>query len=711
MSYVKTTWKTGDTVTAEKLNNAEQGIAQNAHDIETINDSIEDLSADANELKNTLTLNSNELFDEVSEVGITTTIADFKLNDSGYRISDANYTITTHRVFAGDVIKVVSGHKFQFQNTTTVTTSGTLYRIGNTYGAGTYYLTVPAGATYVVLSTPDASEAKVYKVKSAIGSVADNLDALSDSTDTRFEEVSTMIGCKPIEYLKGTYIEATSPITFTGGHPYQNAGSTAFMSAYVACSEGDVFTVSGYNTTSTIRVWLFCDANGAILSAANPSTDITNEVITAPANAAWLCINSKRLTDASYIGKLVNQQIEDAVEPIDRVAEKNLSAIYNAYASDIADIPCAESAVSARVAIDVNVPTFLAGNGYIVYAPIVAGTKIRIKKEQTAVCIVCFTATTPAAGTAITHYSIFTGLENTNIVAESQSGDEYVAVYSSTSITADNVSFYYSQSARGTVELIPQLDAHMVNLLKYRPVGRVSKAYIALSCDDGIEPLATYTLPRIKYWSEHYGKDIPLHMALFDNSPVFANAEYTALIKDMCENHDCSIGIHGPSPFTSYTSVTELYAFLKKQEQAIIDKTGVTPTSVIYPHSAYNDKIMTMCGSWYGICGASGTDASPYTYKDDQNLYMYVGEKSNCYEVYRLSIKDTRIGSAAGAQRIIDYAIANNLIICPYFHDIDFTEYSEETNNFNKAMLDAYIQYGMEKGVEFVNFGDIPKLL
>ena len=47
MSYVKTTWQTGDIVTAEKLNNAEQGIAQNAHD-------IEDLSADTTYLKNTL---------------------------------------------------------------------------------------------------------------------------------------------------------------------------------------------------------------------------------------------------------------------------------------------------------------------------------------------------------------------------------------------------------------------------------------------------------------------------------------------------------------------------------------------------------------------------------------------------------------------------------------------------------------------------------
>ena len=40
-------WYDGDIVTSGGLNNMEQGIAQNAHDIETINDSIEDLSADA----------------------------------------------------------------------------------------------------------------------------------------------------------------------------------------------------------------------------------------------------------------------------------------------------------------------------------------------------------------------------------------------------------------------------------------------------------------------------------------------------------------------------------------------------------------------------------------------------------------------------------------------------------------------------------------
>jgi hypothetical protein len=41
MSYEKTTWQTGDTVTAEKLNNAEQGIAQNAHDIEDLQGALD----------------------------------------------------------------------------------------------------------------------------------------------------------------------------------------------------------------------------------------------------------------------------------------------------------------------------------------------------------------------------------------------------------------------------------------------------------------------------------------------------------------------------------------------------------------------------------------------------------------------------------------------------------------------------------------------
>ena len=501
----------------------------------------------------------------------------WKLTDDGYRVADANYQILRFRVFAGDTVKVVSDHKWQFQTSTTVTASGTLYRVGRTRGTGTFYLKVPETVTYVVLTTPiSGSEAHTYKVK-------------------------------------------------------------------------------------------------------------------------------------------VTSDIEEAVEEIAEAkadSESNFSAVLNAYTSQVSDIQYPGSVTHITIGIDTETPKFTTGSQHALVIPIVSGTSIRVTKPQTVYCTAAFTTAYPAPEVAITHLTKMNGIENKTFVAESLPTDNYLVIYThTTEISVSDCTFAYSQTARGTVELLPQLDWRMINLLKYRPVGKVSKAYIALSCDDGHNSLATYTIPRIQYWNQYYDTDIPLHMALFDNSPVFANADYTALVTDMCENHNCSIGIHGTQPYEVYSSSTSLYAYLKKQWDTIIDKTGVTPTSVIYPHSSYNDQIMVMTAGFCGICGASGSDPSPYTYKDDHDLYFYVGEKSNCYEVYRLSIKDTRIGNANEAHRIIDYAIANNLIICPYFHDDDFTEYSEATNNFNRAMLDAFIQYGMEQGVEFINFGDIPTLL
>lgn len=48
MAYTKTTWRTDDTITAEKLNNAEQGIAQNAAQIQENTDDIESLMSELN---------------------------------------------------------------------------------------------------------------------------------------------------------------------------------------------------------------------------------------------------------------------------------------------------------------------------------------------------------------------------------------------------------------------------------------------------------------------------------------------------------------------------------------------------------------------------------------------------------------------------------------------------------------------------------------
>ena len=53
MAYTKTTWRTDDVITAEKLNNAEQGIAQNAHDIEDLSEAIESVEERVTNIEST----------------------------------------------------------------------------------------------------------------------------------------------------------------------------------------------------------------------------------------------------------------------------------------------------------------------------------------------------------------------------------------------------------------------------------------------------------------------------------------------------------------------------------------------------------------------------------------------------------------------------------------------------------------------------------
>ena len=527
---------------------------------------------------------NNALYENDTELEPTDgiTLTDWRLNDSGYRVSNTSYKIDQYRVFAGNVYKIISDDKFQLQTSSTVTATGVQYISGHTHGAGTFYVVIPTGVTYITVSTTQSdSDVHVYKMKSILN---------------------------------------------------------------------DFISVQEYKNDEL-------DAND------------------------------------NFISKML----------VDTV---------NTYTNQISDIKSSETITAiSNISIDTNNMKCISGTGKGVYVKIIPGVNIRVKKPQTSVCVLTYLPALPSANVTINHYDVFSAVVNTDIIGTTETDDKYLYVYTgTTATTANEVEIYYSQSNTGTAELVPHLDSKMLNLLKYRPVGTTNKPYIALSCDDGTSALATYTLPRIQYWNEYYNTNIPLHMALFDTCAVLTNSDYKALVIDMCENHNCSIGIHGPSPYTNYTE-RQLYEFLKKQETNIYTLTGIKPTSVIYPHSAYNNRIMVTSASMYNICGASGTDPSPFTYPDNTGLYFYVGAKSNCYEVYRLSIKDTRIGNETEIERIIDYAYDHNLIICPYFHDNDFTEYSEETNAFNRAMLDKFITYGMSKDIEFINFGDILNVL
>lgn len=99
-----------------------------------------------------------------SEVLTAANNARYRLNESdGFVSVNDDYRVKTFNVVHDTFIKIISDDRFQFQTAGTIVTSGTNYRVGETYGSGVYILKVPSTATKLVVSTPtDGSMAAVY---------------------------------------------------------------------------------------------------------------------------------------------------------------------------------------------------------------------------------------------------------------------------------------------------------------------------------------------------------------------------------------------------------------------------------------------------------------------------------------------------------------------------------------------------------------------
>ena len=82
----------------------------------------------------------------------------YKVTDSGFYATDVGYYVSIIPVTPGWNLKIEATYMFQFQNTNTVPYSGDSTRVGDTYGAGVYHLTVPQGASYLAVSVPKTND-------------------------------------------------------------------------------------------------------------------------------------------------------------------------------------------------------------------------------------------------------------------------------------------------------------------------------------------------------------------------------------------------------------------------------------------------------------------------------------------------------------------------------------------------------------------------
>lgn len=185
----------------------------------------------------------------------------WRLDESdGLCSADLSYKLVKYQVTEGQVIHIVSDDRFQFQTVASVPSSGSGNRVGDTYGAGTFDLTVPSTATYLIFSTP----------------VADSEASASVRTKKfDFEATQDDIG----KYL--------SPKTVSGGvvTEWQYVGEEQDRNY-----GSDALTTSGYINTT----------NGGVTEYANAKCTDFIEIGNATTLEAKACISSGGYVIAFY---------------------------------------------------------------------------------------------------------------------------------------------------------------------------------------------------------------------------------------------------------------------------------------------------------------------------------------------------------------------------------------------------------------------------
>ena len=163
--------------------------------------------AEIEELKEAITNLDGEV-NEYSEIAITQTAEGWRLNESdGLCSSNSSYKMLKFAVTAGQKVRVISDDRFQFQKAIQVPSTGTSNRVGETYGTGTFVLTVPSTATYLIVSTTKANS------NASASLVTDNVQKALDGIDGKTDKAIVNLFDKTVTINEGKYLGTTMNTT------------------------------------------------------------------------------------------------------------------------------------------------------------------------------------------------------------------------------------------------------------------------------------------------------------------------------------------------------------------------------------------------------------------------------------------------------------------------------------------------------------------
>ena len=238
------------------------------------------------------------------------------------------------------------------------------------------------------------------------------------------------------------------------------------------------------------------------------------------------------------------------------------------------------------------------------------------------------------------------------------------------------------------------LPEYILNALSYKQVGALSKGYILLSCDDGTEGLATYTIPML------INKGVPATFGLLMTSPVITNESYLSTVLDAINNYGCCVAQHGSTQWTTYAEDTLNKYF--DDTEALFTEKGITEIhGAICPGGAVADTnalVQAVAGGRFKSLFSGGLQG-----EIKYGNYNAVGARTNMYAMARYSA----IGFTESTYKAaIDEAYNNHLILCPFWHD-----YSIVNDTAKQAIIEGMIDYAKTKGLTFITMADLPTII
>ena len=155
-------------------NKTDQEIAQIEEDVTDVKTAIHGVNDGVVDLK--------EEIENYTEIALDAQPSGWRLNESnGLCHADENYKLNKYKVVAGKQVRIISDDRFQFQTVASVPSSGTSNKVGETYGAGKFFLIVPETATYLIMSTPvNDSQAVAYDITSKFPDIEDSIDDINN---------------------------------------------------------------------------------------------------------------------------------------------------------------------------------------------------------------------------------------------------------------------------------------------------------------------------------------------------------------------------------------------------------------------------------------------------------------------------------------------------------------------------------------------------